>query len=136
MPGSVHFEVTMAVNPSAPGIILVAEDDAVTRAGLSAILQREGYVVAVAANGKEALDYLDAQPAPKLILLDMLMPVLDGWLFMRELRQLPSCSAVPVVVVTGMTVASSEWTKALGAVALVKKPVDVVLLLETVRQHC
>jgi CheY-like chemotaxis protein len=125
----------MAGNPSAPGIILIAEDDAVTREGLSAILQRAGYVVAVAANGQEALDYLTSQTVPSLILLDMLMPVLDGWLFMRELRQLPGCSAVPVVVVTGMTVASSEWTKALGAVALVKKPVDVALLLDTVRQY-
>lgn len=126
----------MAANASAPGIILVAEDDAVTREGLSAILQREGYVVVVAANGQEALDYLDSQPAPKLILLDMLMPVLDGWIFLRELRQLPGCAAIPVVVVTGMTVASSEWTKALGAVALVKKPVDVAFLLNTVRRHC
>lgn len=125
----------MAANPAAPGTILVAEDDAVTREGLSAILQRAGYVVAGAANGQEALDYLQAQPAPSLILLDMLMPVLDGWLFLRALRQLPGCAALPVVVVTGMTVASSEWTKALGAVALVKKPVDVALLLDTVRQY-
>ena len=126
----------MAGNPSAPGIILIAEDDAVTREGLSAILQRAGYVVAGAANGQEALDYLHSQPAPSLILLDMLMPVLDGWLFMRELRQLPGCEAIPVVVVTGMTVASAEWTKALGAVALVRKPVDVELLLDTIRRHC
>ncbi|MBL8794181.1 MAG: response regulator [Planctomycetia bacterium] len=125
----------MESNPPAPRTILVAEDDAVTREGLASILQRAGYTVAGAAHGQEALDYLLAHSCPQLILLDMLMPVLDGWLFLRELRRLPGCAEIPVIVVTGMSVASPEWTQALGAVALVRKPVDVGHLLEIVQRH-
>lgn len=125
----------MAFAPPLLRTILIAEDDAVTREGLATILLREGYGVVVAAHGQEALDYLQSQPAPSLILLDMLMPVLDGWLFMKQLRQTPGCADIPVVVVTGMTVASPEWTKALGAVALIRKPVNVLVLLDTIRQH-
>jgi CheY-like chemotaxis protein len=116
--------------------ILVAEDDAILRKGMVVLLREEGYTVATAANGKEALDYLCSQPVPDLILLDMLMPVLDGWMFMSELRQMPGCSTIPVVVVTAMTVASKEWTKALGAVDLMKKPVDEQTFLDAVRQYC
>jgi CheY-like chemotaxis protein len=67
----------MAITPNGK-TVLIAEDDAIAREGMAIILHREGYGVATAANGQEALEYLRTQPAPSLILLDMLMPVLDG----------------------------------------------------------
>src|SRR6266545_4852685 len=66
--------------------LLVVEDNEVAREGLAAILRRAGYEVALATNGQEALNYLDGHPPPALILLDMLMPVLDGWHFLEQLQ--------------------------------------------------
>jgi CheY-like chemotaxis protein len=116
--------------------ILVVEDDDIAREGMIVVLERGGYTVAGAANGKDALAYLQANPAPGLILLDMLMPKLDGWNFMGKLGQVPGCDAIPVIIVTGMALADGEWTKGLGAVGLVTKPIDPEALLDAVRQHC
>jgi CheY-like chemotaxis protein len=116
--------------------ILVVEDDDIARAGMIVVLEREGYTVAGAANGKDGLTYLQANPAPGLILLDMLMPEFDGWKFMGQLGQVPGCDTIPVIIVTGMALASDEWTKGLGAVGLVTKPVNLETLLNAVRQHC
>jgi CheY-like chemotaxis protein len=66
----------------------------------------------------------------------MLMPELDGWKFMEKIRQVPGCNAIPVIVATGMVSAGMEWTKSLGAVGLLKKPIDPDALLNAVRQHC
>jgi FixJ family two-component response regulator len=55
---------------------------------------------------------------------------------MAQLRKVPGCESVPVVVVTGMPIASKEWTNALGAVDLIKKPISLESLWEVVRQHC
>src|SRR5262245_63909690 len=74
-----------SVPPNA--VILVAEDNEVAREGLAVLLRRAGYQVIPAANGQEALDRLDADTRPDVILLDMLMPVLDGWHFLERLRQ-------------------------------------------------
>jgi CheY-like chemotaxis protein len=111
--------------------ILVVEDNDVAREGLAVVLRREGYAVALAADGRQALDYLDANPAPDLILLDMLMPVLDGWAFLGLLRG--RADRVPVVVTTG-TVLSREWAADHGCAGFVKKPIEAGALLEEVRR--
>src|SRR5437868_13909160 len=65
--------------------LLVVEDDDVTREGLAIALRQAGYAVVPAANGLEALNALRAGPRPEAILLDMLLPVLDGWHFLKRL---------------------------------------------------
>ena len=63
--------------------ILVVEDDDVTRAGFGMVLTDHGYMVGLAANGQEALDYVQGHGPPDLIVLDMLLPGVDGWHFLK-----------------------------------------------------
>jgi CheY-like chemotaxis protein len=93
------------------------------------ILAGRGYRVAAAGNGREALNYLHTHPAPRLILLDLMMPELDGWAF--RARQLASERAkhVPVVV---LSAARDPSVEALEPAAVVPKPFDLGRLLDTV----
>jgi CheY-like chemotaxis protein len=113
--------------------LLVVEDNEVAREGLASILSRHGYAVALAANGREALDYLAGNPAPALILLDMLMPVLDGWRFLEQLKLSGRLGTTPVVVTTG-TVLTREWAGDHGCAGFVKKPIEVEALLAEIRR--
>jgi CheY-like chemotaxis protein len=63
--------------------LLIVEDNDVTREGLATLLRREGFTVELAAHGRQALDYLNTGARPDVILLDMLLPVLDGWHFLE-----------------------------------------------------
>lgn len=116
--------------------LLIVEDDPIAREGLVTILRRAGYSVVAMADGREALDYLRGEPLPALILLDMLLKGLDGWTFLREKECEPSLAPVPVVIMTGMMSANLEWANALGAVGLLRKPIEVEVLLEEIRCHC
>ncbi len=116
--------------------VLIVEDNPITRERLSAILEREGYFVVSTADGRAALDYLRKYPMPSLILLDMLIPRFDGWWFLRQYRRDSSLAGIPVVIMTGIDVASQEWALALGAVELLHKPFDVSQLVETIGRHC
>src|SRR5688572_5458821 len=80
--------------------ILVVEDDPEQRETLCAMLDLEGFEHAEASNGREALDYLEGFPAPCLVLLDLDMPVMNGWDFRRIQLADERLSAIPVVVVT------------------------------------
>jgi CheY-like chemotaxis protein len=64
--------------------VLVVEGNEVMREGLAAVLRRQGYHVEAVADGRQALNHLRGHPAPDLVLLDMLMPVLDGWALLKE----------------------------------------------------
>src|SRR5713226_6627597 len=80
--------------------LLVVEDDWELRSSLSDLLRRDGYDVADAANGSEALDYLKSSPAPDLILLDLMMPVKDGWQFRIEQKKDPTIASIPVLAMS------------------------------------
>lgn len=113
--------------------VLVVEDDDGIRDTLRYVLEFEGYRVFTAANGREGLDILDKTPAsPCLILLDLMMPVMDGWQFAEMLEHDRNHSETPVVVVT----AFSDQVKAIKAKAMIRKPVDLDTLLQTVRKWC
>src|SRR5690349_1848715 len=92
--------------------VLVVEDSTDARQMLASLLEVEGFAVRTAANGREALDQLRAGPPPCLILLDLMMPVMDGYQFRAEQRQDPGLSPIPVVVVSA--VAGGEDTATLG----------------------
>ena len=77
--------------------ILVVEDDEAIRGLVTEVLRDDGYEVSEAANGAEALDYVGGHQ-PDLIVLDLMMPVMDGWTFVEECRRINRCSEVPIVV--------------------------------------
>ena len=110
--------------------ILLVEDDELLRGAMKMVLEWEGYRVACAGDGREALDYLRAGERPALILLDLMLPGLDGWQFRREQRGDPALAAVPVVVVSALDAFDCP-----EADAHVRKPFAAEELLEAVRRH-
>ena len=88
--------------------ILVVEDDLPTREMLCRSVASMGYVAHVAGNGRSGLDWLANHPAPSLILLDLLMPEMDGFEFLQELRQRPALVDVPVIVVTAKELTAED----------------------------
>ena len=116
-------------------LLMVVDDDADLREALQDVLRDSGYEVLSAANGRQALDALGREPRlPDLVLLDMMMPVLDGAGFLRELPALLAGRELPVVVFSASAGAREE-SEQLGARAYLRKPVDVDTLLETVERY-
>ena len=90
------------------GPVLVVEDDPVVRSLVERTIERVGLRAAIAGNGREALDWLKLNPVPALILLDLLMPVMDGFEFLRHLRGQPDWAKIPVVVLTAKSLSEAE----------------------------
>ncbi|MGI4755643.1 MAG: response regulator [Janthinobacterium lividum] len=90
-----------------PGDILVVDDDADTRTRLRAIFERQGWTVSEASNGQDALNIVAHAP-PQVILLDLTMPVMDGFTFLHMLRERPGCEDIPVIVLTGRLLDEKE----------------------------
>ncbi len=111
--------------------ILVVEDDEDAREAMVALLQMKGSRAVPAGTGKEALDYLRRAPVPDLIILDLWMPVMDGWQFRSEQVKDPRLKNVPVIVVTALSDRAD-----VDANEVIIKPVDVNRLLITVSQYC
>ncbi len=88
--------------------ILVVEDDLPTREALGRTLESMGYMAHVAVNGRSGLDWLANHPAPSLILLDLMMPEMDGFEFLRELRKQPAFLDIPVIVVTAKELTAED----------------------------
>jgi len=88
--------------------ILVVEDDLPTRETLCRSVVSMGYVAHVAVNGRNALDWLGNHPAPSLILLDLMMPEMDGFEFLQKLRKRPEFVDVPVIVVTALELTAED----------------------------
>jgi CheY-like chemotaxis protein len=124
----------MTVTERGGKTILVVEDDTATRNALAMILGAEGFAVIGAANGQEALGLLRGAPRPDLILLDLMMPIMDGWQFRREQAQDPGLSAIPVVV---LSADGNVQQKAISlrAADYLQKPVDVEQLLEVIQKQ-
>ncbi|MDQ2730677.1 MAG: response regulator [Armatimonadota bacterium] len=110
--------------------VLVVEDDLDVQEALQCILELEGYTVIVANNGLEALHRVEAEP-PGLILLDLMMPVMDGFGFTEEMRRREGSCRIPIMVVTAYG-NTAELASRLGQVKFIHKPFDVVALLHEV----
>ena len=122
---------TTAPSKSAP-LVLVVDDDPDILEALSEILEAEGYSVARARNGHDALERLT--PPPRLVLLDLMMPVMDGWEFARRLRQRgDAASKVPIIVLSADRNVSAK-AREIGAVGYLAKPFELGDLLQLVRQ--
>ncbi|MEJ7735466.1 MAG: response regulator [Polyangiaceae bacterium] len=106
--------------------LLVVDDDLALRDALCAAFEAEGYRVYAAADGKEALAVLARVPTPHAILLDLQMPVMDGWELLARLKKDERLSEVPVAVVSG------ETSNLPREVRFIPKPVNIVSLIEAV----
>lgn len=112
--------------------ILLVDDDESILSTVRLLLTEEGYPVVVAANGKEALQHIATQK-PSLILLDMKMPIMDGWAFAMAYRDVPGPHA-PIVVMTAAHDARQRAAE-IAADDVIAKPFDVNRLLDVVRKY-
>jgi CheY-like chemotaxis protein len=111
--------------------LLVVDDDPAILSTVSDILSDEGYHVVTATNGAEALEALE-RVAPQLILLDMRMPVMDGWEFAQALS--PQQRTIPLIVMTAAYDAR-KWAFEIGAANYLAKPFDLLELLAVVERQ-
>jgi CheY-like chemotaxis protein len=114
--------------------ILIVEDDRDTREMLERFLQFEGFGVRSAPNGEVALATLHAGTRPSVILLDLMMPVMNGWQFRQAQAHHPAYSGIPVVVVTAA--GSRADIPPIEAHGWLAKPLDLERLLETIQPFC
>ena len=114
--------------------VLVVEDDFDLCDALVPILEYEGHRVVSAANGREALDRLQAMPPPSVILLDLMMPVMDGWQFREEQLHDPKLAGIPVVIVSGQGLLMRQ-APAHGVSEVLRKPLELRDLLTAVERH-
>jgi two-component system chemotaxis response regulator CheY len=117
------------VEERGPDVLLV-EDDAAIREMMVILLGFEGLTVVPVEDGADALTYLKQGGRARVVLLDLMMPRMDGWSFRREQRADPSIAEIPVIVVSACPEA---LTKELNAVATFQKPVDVGQVIDVVR---
>jgi signal transduction histidine kinase/CheY-like chemotaxis protein len=101
------------------GLALVVDDDADTRQRVRTVLERRGWSVREAGNGVEALDQV--VPPPDLILLDLTMPVMDGFAFLHRLRMIPDCTDVPVIVLSARDIDRDDEQRLAGADLILRK---------------
>jgi len=114
--------------------ILVVDDDDAIRDSVVEALEDASYPVKSAHDGREALSILrQGDGLPCLVLLDLMMPVMDGWAFAREQSQDPALADLPICVITA--VGTSRPIPS-DAVAVVRKPFKLKDLLDVVQQHC
>ena len=112
--------------------VLLVDDNEDIRSVVTEILEEEGFSVANAVNGQEALDLLKRIPLPRIILLDLMMPVMDGWQFLAVRRADPALSRVPVVILSAF---AHSADRVAGISAILNKPLDPTQLLKLVRLH-
>jgi CheY-like chemotaxis protein len=115
--------------------VLVVEDDADVRAAIGLLLETHGFPVIEAEHGAAALDALRGNHGVGVVLLDLMMPVMDGWTFRDLQRREPAIATVPVVVVSADATAR-DTARELRADAWIAKPVDFDRLVEVVRRYC
>ena len=115
-------------------LILVVEDDVEIRELLAEMLADAGYRVEVAANGAEGLKRL-AQERPCVVILDLMMPVMDGWQLRQRMLADPALSDIPVIIVSGAA-DLPDTTAPLAARHVFAKPVRWPTLLAAVQAHC
>jgi CheY-like chemotaxis protein len=124
-----------AVATAELGLILLVEDDFMLRSSLAALLQSEGYKVECAANALDALRRLERTPKPSLILLDIMLPYMDGLEFRALQRETPAIADIPVIVITAVGM-PSETALELGLQNTLFKPLDRTKLLDAIKRHC
>jgi CheY-like chemotaxis protein len=113
--------------------ILIVEDDEGIRETLRVMLEFENYPVSAASNGEEALRELEKIETPGLILLDLMMPVMNGWDFAKMLAQNNKWSNIPIVVLTAF---AEKIELVPNARVFLKKPIEFDVLMKLVKDYC
>lgn len=112
--------------------ILVVEDDEDIRSVIEDLLQSEGYNTLSANNGKEALEILEKVQSPCLVLLDMMMPIMNGRQFLDAVMANTCLAPIPVLIVSAI----ADKTNSKGSIGFLKKPIDINVILKVVGQYC
>jgi CheY-like chemotaxis protein len=115
-----------------PTSVLIVDDDTDLRRALTELLEEEGYAVEGAGDGREALAKMRSGLRPALILLDLMMPGMNGWDFRKAQLDDPELRTLPVVVVTASGESSGALRTHLGPVELIAKPIQPEFLLGVV----
>ena len=115
-----------------PPVVLVVDDDEAIRNTARSILEDEGYAVELASNGAEALTHLQTSSPPELLLLDLMMPVMNGLALLRELEAHTELATIPVVI---MTAASVSLETSSLRYPILRKPFKLDTLLEFVTSY-
>lgn len=114
--------------------VLLIEDEDDFRESLSALLELKGYAVESAPNGRAALSRLRAGPLPCIVIMDLMMPEMDGWQLRAAMLGDEKLAAVPAIVLSA--VGAGEPQTPLQAVARLNKPVDIHELYRLLEEHC
>jgi CheY-like chemotaxis protein len=114
--------------------VLIVDDDAAMREALCDTLELQGHRTSGVSNGREALDHLERSEAPCLILLDMMMPLMNGWEFREAQLKNPRIASIPVVVITAYS--KIQNVDRLDAVGYLMKPISPERLLQVVAEWC
>jgi len=109
--------------------VLIVDDDWDVQDALADTLQHAGFKVTCATNGEEALNFLERHPAPDAILLDLFMPVMNGWETVQAIRSSRDLRGIPVIVITAT---EPHWGYPTGRV--LRKPIDADRLVRAVRE--
>ncbi len=116
--------------------VLIVDDDSAVRMALKELFETEGYTVVLAANGRAALNRLREGFRPGVVLLDLMMPVMDGWDFRTQQQQDPALKDIPVFILTAAGFSSETIRAQFGEIPFVSKPPPHELLLQLVKDVC
>ena len=119
-----------------PSLVLLVDDDVSLLEASADLLELDGYTVATATDGRAALDQLRRGLRPCVIVLDLMMPVMNGWDFRREQLQDADLKDIPVIVVTAAGLSEATIRTQLGDVAFVPKPSPDGALVTAIRRCC
>ena len=121
--------------PAMVKTVLVVDDDEAIRETIKEVLQEQGFSVATARNGAEALAWLRASTAPALILLDLSMPMMDGQTFRQEQRKDPLLAPIPVIAISAAA-GLAEKVRPMQIDGYLRKPMALDDLISTVERYC
>ena len=110
--------------------VLIVDDDLAGRDALGELLESRGYSIALAASGREALDYLRSASAPKIIILDLMMPMMDGWEFLQHQSRDFALLQIPVIVLT-----ATPPIEPVRAIAVLQKPIHSDSLFKLLNRY-
>ncbi len=114
------------------GRILVIDDDASIRDVMKMSLETEGYEVVSAENGKAGLESIKLAGRPSVIVLDLMMPVMNGWKFLDAMKTDPVLTSIPVIVISAFV----DQEPNIAASEVLSKPFSMRILLDKIRKYC